>query len=97
MKGYEYTAKYNLGHDVPFIEFTDKTGKYHHTQVAERARGRFRAVWEIAYHHYRGRKNLEMPWTKQVLERIRPEGEGNRADHPGFGTLLFTLPGPRCR
>jgi hypothetical protein len=44
-------------------------------------------VFEIAYNHYVGRKKLPMPYTLQVLEKIRPEGYDR--DQPGFGTLLF--------
>ena len=36
-------------------------------------------------------KKMEMPYTKMVLNRIRPEGAGFTCDNPGFGTLLFYL------
>ena len=88
---YEYLAKYNLGSDdVPFFTWTDKTGKYcNWVTISTQARGQFRSVFEIAYAHYAGRKHLEMPYTAQVLARIRPEGKGWTCDHPGFGSLLF--------
>ena len=88
---YEYLAKYNLGHDdLPFFTWTDKTGKYcRWTQMSPQARGQFRSVFEIAYAHYVGRRHLEMPYTAEVLQQIRPEGKGWTCDHPGFGSLLF--------
>ena len=91
MTCYEYLAKYNLGYDdLPFFTWTDKTGKYcQWTEISTQARGQFRSVFEIAYAHYAGRKHLEMPYTAQVLARIRPEGKGWTCDHPGFGSLLF--------
>jgi hypothetical protein len=89
LRGFEYTAKYNLGEDVPFTEHTDTTGQYHHTQISTQARGQFRPVWEMAWNHYHNRRGLEMPYTQRVLEKIRPEGAAWTADHPGFGTLLF--------
>jgi hypothetical protein len=92
LRGFEYTAKYNLGEDVPFTEHTDTTGQYHHTQISTQARGQFRPVWEMAWNHYHNRRGLEMPYTQRVLEKIRPEGAAWTADHPGFGTLLFTRP-----
>ena len=94
LKGYEYTSKYNLGHDdMPFFTWTDKTGKYcKWTTISDKARGQFRSVFEIAYAHYVNRMGLEMPYTKEVLEKTRPEGKGWTCDHPGFGTLLFMLP-----
>ena len=63
-------------------------GKYHHTQIA--ARGAFRPVFEQIYNHYVNRAGLAAPFTQQAAERIRPEGPAQGADHPGFGTLLFT-------
>lgn len=94
MKGYEYTSRYNLGHDdMPFFTWTDKTGKYcRWTSISDKARGQFRSVFEIAYAHYVNRMGMKMPYTKEVLDKIRPEGKGWTCDHPGFGTLLFMLP-----
>jgi hypothetical protein len=46
----------------------------------------------MAWNHYHNRRGLEMPYTQRVLEKIRPEGAAWTADHPGFGTLLFTRP-----
>jgi hypothetical protein len=101
LEGYEYTARYNLGHDdVPFAPHTDTTGKYVHRAISPDGRGKLRAVWEIAYNHYHNRRRLEMPYTKRVIERMFPEGPGFQADHPGFGTLLFDespMPVPSTR
>ncbi|MCL1919517.1 MAG: alginate lyase family protein [Kiritimatiellaeota bacterium] len=88
MKGYEYVARYNLGHDVPFARWTDVTGKYcRWAEISESGRGRFMPVFEIAHNHFAGRKGLPMPYTAQVLGKTRPEGHDR--DQPGFGTLLF--------
>ena len=92
LKGYEYVSKSNLGYEVPFVTWTDKTGKYSKwTVLSQQGLGRFRAVFEIAYNHYVERKGLEMPYTQIVLERIRPEGEAFTCDNAGFGSLLFYL------
>ena len=88
MKGYEYTAKYNLGYDVPFEPFTDVTG-VRWNNISDDDRGKFRPVFEIAYNHYVTRKGLDMPYTQQVISRISPEGDAMWCDHPGYGTLLF--------
>ncbi len=90
MKGFEYTAKYNLGNDVPFQEYTDTTGKYHQTSISATSRGAFRPIFEMVYNHYVNRRGVSCPFTQQVAERIRPEGAAFQADHPGFGTLFFT-------
>jgi hypothetical protein len=93
LKGFEYTAQYNLGEDVPFAETLDQTGKYHHKIIAASGRGRFRAVFEEIYNHYANRRGIPAPFTQRAAERVRPEGSGGPgADHVGFGTLLFTRP-----
>jgi hypothetical protein len=92
LKGFEYTAKYNLGYDVPFLEYTDTTGKYHQTAISSDQRGSFRPIYEMVYNHYRNRRGTDCPYTQQVAEQLRPEGAAFQADHPGFGTLLFTRP-----
>jgi len=91
LKGFEYTAKFNLGEDVPFVETLDRSGKYRHTRIAiDRNRGRLRPVFEQIYNHYAQRTGITAPWTQQAAEKIRPEGAIANADHPGFGTILFT-------
>jgi hypothetical protein len=88
LKGYEYVAKYNLGYDVPFRTWTDITGKYcNWTVISEKSRGAFRPIYEIAYNHFVRRKGFAMPWTLEVLKKIRPEGF--ERDEPAFGSLLF--------
>ena len=91
MAGYEYTSRANLGLPVPFTTWKDLTGKYSGwTVLAEGALGQWRAVFEIAYNHYVGRRHLEMPATSLALGHyVRPEGAGFTCDNPGFGSLLF--------
>ncbi len=92
LKGFEYTAKYNLGEDVQFQKTLDRTGKYHHSRISSRGRGDLRAVYEQVYNHYANRAGMDAPYTQKAAERVRPEGPGRpSADHPGFGTLLFSL------
>jgi hypothetical protein len=76
--GFEFTARYNLGEDVPV------TGKQ---PISSQGRGQFRPIYEKVFHHYHDRLGLEMKFTRQVLEKIRPEGE--HWDHVSWGTLLF--------
>lgn len=92
MKGCEYLSKSNLGYKVPFVTWKDCTGKYSNWHTLGKAgMGEFRAVFELPYNHYVVRYKQEMPYTKMVLSRIRPEGAGFTCDNPGFGTLLFYL------
>ena len=69
LKGMEYTAKYNLGYEVPFKTWTDCTGLYNDwTEPGEMGRGRIRCIYELPYNHYVKRKGLKMPYTKKVLD-----------------------------
>jgi len=88
-KGYEYTAQYNAGHDdVPFKTWKDITGKYcSWTKISSDQRGVFRPVYEMVYNHYVNRKRGSMKYTKEVIDKIRPEGY--YYEHFGFGTFLF--------
>lgn len=91
LKGFEYTAKYNLGQEVPFTGILDRTGKYRHEEISTKGRGQLRSVYEMVYNHYVNRVNMAAPYTQKAAEQIRPEGPGRPgADHPGFGTLLFS-------
>lgn len=91
LAGFEYTASYNLGNEVPFEETTDTTGKYHHTEISALGRGEFsrRPIFEMVYNHYKHIKGIDCPFTEQVALQIRPEGPGFKGDHIGFGTVLF--------
>jgi len=73
--GLEYTARYNLGQEVPC------TGV-----IGEKGRGHFQPIWEAAYQHYVYEKGLPMPYTQQVLGKIRPEGWSIVVPE-AFGTL----------
>jgi hypothetical protein len=69
MKGIEYTAKYNLGYDVPFETWTDCTGLYNDwTEPGAMGRGKLWQIYKMPYNHYVGRKGLKMPYTKKVLD-----------------------------
>ena len=77
LKGMEYTAKYNLGYDVPFETWTDCTGLYNDwTEPGEMGRGRIRCIYDLPYQHYVGRKGLKMPYTKKVLD-LQKKAEKN--------------------
>jgi hypothetical protein len=90
LKGFEYTARYVLGEDVPFEPDLDQTGKYRHQVIS--VRSPLRAVFEQIYNHYVNRRGLSGPWVAKAAEKLRPEGPGFGADHTGFGTLLYSRP-----
>lgn len=93
LKGFEYTARYNLGDDtVPFVPHTDTTGKYRHKKISSDGRGNLRPVYEMVWNHYQNRRGIPAPFARQAADKLRPEGAAHGSDHPGFGTLLFSLP-----
>jgi len=84
--GYEYTAKYNLGHDVPYEPYRSHAGRYHYPAISDKSRGRFSSIYERVYHHYHDRMGLEMPFTGQVVGRNRPERW--QTPFASWGTLM---------
>ena len=88
-KGFEYTSKYNLYEEVPFEYYESFEGRYKHNSVSDKARGKFRPMYEKAYYHYHGRQRLHMPYTKRVIAKTRPE-EVKVSGVP-WSTLLFAV------
>jgi len=77
MKGLEYTARYNLGFDVPFETWTDCTGLYcYWTEPGSMGRGRIRDIYRTAYSHYTKCCGLKMPYTKRLLD-LQTKAEKN--------------------
>jgi hypothetical protein len=94
LKGFEYTAKYNLGEDVPFEPYTDISGRFPASKVSANGRGNIRSIYEMVLNHYENRVGLpaeQYKYTKMAADKLRPESAGFNADNPGFGTLLFSL------
>ena len=103
MKGIEYTAKYNLGYDVPFETWTDCTGLYNDwTEPGAMGRGRIRCIYDLPYNHYVNRKGLQMPYTKKVLElqaiaekngeiKVNPEANQFSVEGVKEGTKLHSI------
>jgi len=105
LKGAEYVARYNLGHDVPFTDYTWQSGPITtaphvgwqtHTEISAASRGQARPVWELVLGHYTGRRGLDAPWVRQMAESVRAEGGGGDYgttsggyDQLGFGTLTY--------
>jgi len=91
LKGFEYTAKFNLGMDVPYLPAMDRTGKYWHSKISEDGRNKLRAIYEEVYNHYVNRMGKTAPFTQKAAESVRPELQAlPGADHIGFGTLLYS-------
>lgn len=69
LKGFEYTAKYNLGYDVPFSTWEDCTGLYcYWTEPGRMSRGKLWDIYQLPYNHFHGRKGLNMPFTEKAIK-----------------------------
>ncbi len=83
--GFEYTAKYNLGYDVPYEPFRSYQGRYHYESISKSARGKFRSMYEKVLNHYQNRKGLEAPFTAMAIEKSKAESRGTTLP---WGTLM---------
>lgn len=97
LKGFEYTARYNLGHEVPFATWTDCTGLYNDwTEPGSMGRGRVWDIYELPYNHYVKRLGLKMPYTKKVLamqDKAERRGKSRTLNVPGVkeGAKLHSI------
>ncbi|KAI5923551.1 chondroitin AC/alginate lyase [Camillea tinctor] len=99
--GAEYFARYNLGYDVPFENYTNGIVSY--SSISSSSRGAIRPAWEVLYAHYVQIKGLSAPWTtaylNKTLERFGgfEEGAGSwgegsgHYDGLGWGSLLYHM------
>ena len=67
LKGFEYTAKYNLGNDVPYVPYESFEGRYFYEKLSSKSRGYLRPMYQRVYNHYHNRKKLETPYTQQAV------------------------------
>jgi hypothetical protein len=90
--GLDYTAKYNLGLDVPWHPFVDPAHLNDHWPgISAKGRGRYSPVYEMAYNAFR-RAGVSAPYVERVRESAGYAPVPTNNDHPGLGTLMFTLP-----
>ncbi|CAK7227639.1 hypothetical protein SEUCBS140593_006643 [Sporothrix eucalyptigena] len=101
--GAEYTAKYNLGYDVPYdpkfyrCEAVLINGPW--AQPSNISRGISETspqVWDILYYQYVIKRGLSAEWLTMAKEKIDSLGGEEHPygsspdDHPGWGDLLFS-------
>ena len=74
LKGFEYTAKYNLGYDVPFETWQDCTGLYcDWNEPGQMNRGKLWDIYHLPYNHYVKRVGLAMPYTERIVKGETPK------------------------
>jgi hypothetical protein len=96
LKGAEYAAKYNLGHDVPYTPY--KNSDVTQPVISGHGRGEIRPIWDLFYNHYVVLKRLNAPFVTEFATKVRPEGGGGDYgsssggfDQLGYGTLTYSL------
>lgn len=88
--GFEYTAKYNIGQDVPyhpFFEYCNNVFIYPNG-ISAVGRGGFSPTWEIAVSLFK-KANLNPVYSKQIVSSTGYRPEKTNTDHIGMGTLIF--------
>lgn len=80
LRGFEYTAKYNLGLDVPYEPYESVEGRYHYKTISGDRRGRLRPMYERVFNHYHNRKGLDAPYTEQAALKLRSVQMDTRDD-----------------
>ena len=78
LKGFEYTAKYNLGFDVPYEAYESVEGRYLYERLSKNSRGRLRPMYEQVYNHYHNRKGLEAKYTGLAADKLRSKEDRRR-------------------
>jgi len=87
LKGFEYTAKYNLGNDVPYEPYKSFEGRYHYKKISDDSRGRLHNIYEQVLNHYTHRRGMKAPFTQQAARKTRPETR--RRCFVPWGTLMI--------
>jgi len=92
LKGFEYTAKFNLGFDVPYEAYRSFDGRYNYKKISRDGRGRLRPMYEKIFNHYHVRKGIDTPFSLQAIRKTRPESKGGSS--LPWATLMYgnTLP-----
>lgn len=96
LAGAEYVAKSNLADasgnlyytSMPFDPYTNRHGTGF--GISPAGLPFLRPVWEMVRNHYVNRLGLAAPWTTQMAQKIRVEGDGGNGDQLGLGTLTFS-------
>jgi hypothetical protein len=93
----EYTAKYNLNMDVPYVTYNN-CDNVNQTVISSSGRGTIRPCWELIYNHYQNLAGVTATYSAQFASQVRPEGGGGDYgttsggfDQLGFGTLAYTV------
>ncbi|MFT4549956.1 MAG: hypothetical protein ACI9UA_003320 [Pseudoalteromonas tetraodonis] len=88
LKGFEYTANYNLEGDVAYEPYKSFEGRSHYKKISDKDRGRLRPMYERVFNHYHNRKGMDAAFTKKAALKLRQSGRGRSSSH--LDTLMFS-------
>ena len=88
LKGFEYTAKYNLGNDVPYEPYKSFEGRYHYRKISSKGRGRIRPMYQRVYNHYHNRQKLDAPYSNQATDQER--NRRHKTTETNIDLLMYT-------
>jgi hypothetical protein len=95
LRAFEYNAKYNLGHEVPWIFHRNASLTYTETlSDAGRTIGQY-YHYELVHNHYANVKGIDAPWSRLAAAATRPEPRPDPGLHPsqvdwlGLGGLTY--------
>ena len=81
--GFEYTAKYNLGFDVPYEPYRSFEERYFYKEIARDSRGRLRPMYDKIYNHYHNRLGLDAEYTSLAADKSRDGKEEKKRRRKG--------------
>lgn len=100
LKGFEYTSKYNLGLDVPYVVYESFEGRYRYKRISSDGRGSLRPMYERVFNHYGNRKGLQATHTREATLKLRSDENSRRSRRGRRGrrasseldTLMYARP-----
>lgn len=91
--GFEYTAKYNLGHDVRYEPYKSVEDRYHYREISEKGRGHFVPIYRRLIYHYHHRQKMDMPFSRKAAEADKDGRSLKRGwAHFRWTDLMFVMP-----
>ena len=87
----EYIASYNLGNTVPYKAMQPYTTDWAdvYPMISDDGRGQFATIYELPYAYFHSTLALDLPHTKQVLDKVGSEIFSKNNDDPMFATLTY--------
>ncbi|KAG4439060.1 hypothetical protein IFR05_005451 [Cadophora sp. M221] len=99
LAGSEYTAKYNVGFDVPYTTY--QNSDVTQTEISNHSRGSLRPQWELLHAHYATLMGMNATFIEIMRDFVNCESGGAEGgggdygsssggfDQLGYGTLTF--------